>query len=206
MNIICGWHVANSILEKSFEEENYITALKLNYLVYLLYSEYLYLNGEGLFNELFEKTELGPVVPSVYSKFNLFSNQVITKYAKDSTGRTRGITGNTFNESLSRVWEKFKNMDNDIILSYIESGYYYSRREEGETLTQADMLIDEISRKEEELEKEKNYIKKFTRINPYNTLSSIVYNQEQQEIDNAINTLNNIQEQNCSSLTKKRTP
>ena len=63
MNVVCGWNVANSILKKSFEEENYITPLKLNCLVYLLYSEYLYLNGDILCNELFVKTEFGPVLP-----------------------------------------------------------------------------------------------------------------------------------------------
>ena len=162
MEIICGWHVANSILEKSFEEENYITALKLNYLVYLLYSEHLYLKGEGLFNELFEKTELGPVVPSVYSKFNLLSKKVITKYAKDASDRVRAISGDMFDDYLSRIWEKYKNIDEDTILSYIESGYGYSRREDGEALTEADILMDQISRKEKELEKAKSYLRKLT--------------------------------------------
>lgn len=162
MEIICGWHAANSILEKSFEEENYITPLKLNCLVYLLCSEYLYLNGNGLFNEVCEKTELGPVVPSVYYKFNSFRNKVITKYAQDASGRTRGISSDAFDECLSRVWEKFKNIDDDTTLAYIENGSGYSRRELGEILTEADMLMDEISRKEEELENAKSYIKKLT--------------------------------------------
>ena len=43
MNIIYGWNIANSILIKSFKDKIYITPLKLNCLVYLLYSEYLYL-------------------------------------------------------------------------------------------------------------------------------------------------------------------
>lgn len=162
MEIICGWHAANSILEKSFEEENYITPLKLNYLVYLLSSEYLYLNGEGLFNEVCEKTEFGPVVPSVYYKFNSFRNKVITNYAQDASGRTKGISSDVFDECLSCVWEKFKNMDEDTTLSYIESGNCYSRKELGEILTEADMLMDEISRREEELEVAKSYIKKLT--------------------------------------------
>ena len=46
MDVISGWHAANSILKKSFEEKNYVTLFKLNCLVYLIYSEYLYLHGE----------------------------------------------------------------------------------------------------------------------------------------------------------------
>ena len=46
--MISGWVVANSILKKSFEENIYITPLKLNYLVYLLYSNYLYNKNEKL--------------------------------------------------------------------------------------------------------------------------------------------------------------
>lgn len=160
MDIICGWHVANSILQKSFEEENYITPQKLNFLVYLLCSEYLYLYGTGLFNEVCEKTELGPVVPSVYYKFNSFRNKFITRYAQDASGKTKGINSEEFDECLSRVWEKFKNMDDDTTLSYIESGSGYSRKNLGEILTEDDMLMDEISRKEEELENAKSYIKK----------------------------------------------
>ena len=48
MDIVCGRDIANSILKKSFEEEKYITPLKLNCLVYLLYTEYLYIDMEEL--------------------------------------------------------------------------------------------------------------------------------------------------------------
>jgi len=161
MDIVCGWHIANSILKKSFEEENYITPLKLNCLVYLLYSEYLYLNGDILCNELFVKTEFGPVLPSIYSKFSSFGNKVITKYAKDSKGKASGVNGDAFDECLSHVWAKFKNVDDISTLSYIKSGLGYSRREDEDILRENDMLMDEISRKEKELEKAKSYIKKY---------------------------------------------
>lgn len=160
MDIICGWHVANSILKKSFNEEHYITPLKLNFLLYLLCSEYLYLNGTGLFNETFEKTKLGPVVPSVYYKFNSFGNKCITSYAQDASGKTEIVNSEIFADCLSRVWEKFKNLDDYITLLYIESGSSYSEKNLGEILTETDILLDEISRKEEELENAKNYIKK----------------------------------------------
>lgn len=160
MNIICGWYVANSILKKSFEEKNYITPLKLNSLVYLLSSEYLYLHGENLCNELFEKTKFGPVLPSIYFKFNSFKNGVITEYAKDATGKIMHINGIRFNECLSRIWETFKNVDDITILSYIENGKSYSKKEVDRTLTEREILVDEISRQEEKLERAKTYTKK----------------------------------------------
>lgn len=160
MKIICGWHAANSILKKSFDEENYITIQKLNCLVYLLYSEYLYLNGDGLFNEVCQKTEFGPVIPSIYYKFNSFENKVINKYGRDASGKIEGISGSAFDECLCHMWKKFKNIDDDIILLYIEEGNSYSRKKIGEILTETDMLLDEISRKEKELENAKKYIKK----------------------------------------------
>ena len=162
MKIICGWHVANSVLAKSFDEENYITFLKLNYLVYLICSEYLYLDGENLFNELFEKTENGPILPSIYFKFNCFDNSKITDFAKNNFGRAIGINSNLFDECLSHIWERYKNQDEDTILSYIENGNNYSQKENEEILTEIDMLLDEIDRKEKDLLNAKSYIKKLT--------------------------------------------
>ena len=159
MNVVCGWYVANSILKKSFEEKNYITPLKLNCLVYLLSSEYLYLNGECLSNELFEKTKYGPVLPSIYFKFNSFGNRVITKYAKDATGKIIHINGIKFDESLLHIWEKFKNIDDATIISYIGSGSNYSKKEMDRTISEREMLMDEIDRQEKTLEKAKVYTK-----------------------------------------------
>lgn len=42
MNVICSWNVANGFIEKSYEDGIYITPQKLNYLIYLLYSDYLF--------------------------------------------------------------------------------------------------------------------------------------------------------------------
>lgn len=100
------------------------------------------------------------MVPSVYYKFNSFRNKVITNYTQDASGKPKGISSDVFDECLSCVWEKFKNTDKDTTLSYIESGNRYSRKELGEILTEADMLMDKISRREEELEVAKSYIKK----------------------------------------------
>lgn len=160
MNVVCGWNVANSILKKSFEEENYITPLKLNCMVYLLYSEYLYLTGEKLFNEFFEKTKFGPVVPSIYSKFGTLKNNVITRYAKDANDRIMFVRNDKFEECVSHIWEKYKNFSDDTILFYVESGVAVSNKQYGELLSDSDILQAEIYRNEFELKQAKSYVKK----------------------------------------------
>ena len=84
MNIIYGCHIANSILKKSSKDKIHITPLKLNCLLYLLYSEYLYLTGESLFNETFIKTTKGPIVPSVYYNLISYEKTLINNYIKDA--------------------------------------------------------------------------------------------------------------------------
>lgn len=160
MEVICGWHIANSILKKSFDDEIYITPLKLNCLVYLLYSKYLYLTGDKLFNEVFEKTKLGPIVPSIYSKFGTLKNNIITRYARESTGKIIYAKNNKLDECLLQIWEKYKNVSDDTILLTALSGMYISKINYGELLKDNEILTDEIYRSEFELERAKNYKKK----------------------------------------------
>lgn len=160
MDIICGWHIANSILAKSFKDKIYIDYLKLNYLVYILYSDYLYWTGKKLSNETIVKRTNGPVMASIYQKFSCYGKDVIESYAKDARGSVRYVTNETFNDCLSHVWEKCKHKSNKDILSYIESGYGYSGKKIGEVLDEREMLKDVISRKEKELENAKENYKR----------------------------------------------
>ena len=160
MNIIYGCHIANSILKKSSEDKIHITPLKLNCLLYLLYSEYLYLTGESLFNETFIKTTKGPIVPSVYYKFISYENYVINNYIKDAKGKVIYVKDGIFDECLIHIWEKYKNKSDYDILSYIEDGTEYSKKNNEEQLSDIDILNDILTRKEKELENARSYIKK----------------------------------------------
>lgn len=162
MNIIYGWNIANSILIKSFKDKIYITPLKLNCLVYLLYSEYLYLTGEPLLTETFIKTAKGPIVPSIYYKFISYENYVINNYIKDAKGKVTYVKDGIFDECLIRIWGVFKNKSDYDILSYIEDGNEYSKKNNEEQLNDIDILNDILTRKEKELENAKSYIKKLT--------------------------------------------
>ena len=162
MKFIFGWHIANSILIKSFEDKIYITPLKLNCLVYLVYSECLYLTGESLLSEKFIKTEEGPILSSNYYKFSSYGDNVIKTYVKDAKGKVAYVESKIFNVCLNYIWGIFKNTDEYDLLSYIEDGNKYSEKNNEEQIEDIDILSDIISIKEEELEEARGYIKRLT--------------------------------------------
>ena len=159
MNFTCGWYVANSILKRSFEDKIYITSLKLNCLLYLLYSDYLYRYGNKLFNELFVKTSIGPCIPSVCSKFDCFGNDVIDNYAKDAVGRVLVVNGDNFNECLSYVWNTYKYMDDNEILDLVNNFNAVYKKKIDQCLNDVDILDDEIKRNNIILQRAKVYRK-----------------------------------------------
>ena len=163
MDVICGWSVANSILIKSFEDKVYLTPAKLNCLIYLLYSEYLFLTGHPLFNELFSKTKEGPVIDTVYFKFNSYGNDIIRDYAKDAKGKTMYVNNPLFVRCLNYVWEKYKNWSLDDVLLYIETGHVYRYKKIDDIINNNDILSDVIMKKEMEIEQARGYVKRIMR-------------------------------------------
>lgn len=162
MNIICGWNVANSILIKSFKDKVYITPLKLNCLVYLLYSEYLYSTQETLFNETFMKADKGPILFSLYEKFASYKYDVIKRYATDAKSKITYVQNEKFNECLNYIWEKYKNKSENDILLYLENGDRYNKKKTGCVIDKCDILNDIIEIKEKELEQARSYVRKLT--------------------------------------------
>lgn len=162
MNIICGWRVANSILKKSFNDKDniFITPLKLNCLIYLLYSNYLYKTGVELFNESFFKTVNGPVLSSVEFKFGCFKNNVITKFAKDSLGKIFFVVGDEFEKSLSYIWSSYKYMDDMEILDFVNNMDAIREKRVSDLIMVSDILDDEIKRNNKLLENAKMKKKK----------------------------------------------
>ena len=121
MNIVCSWHVANTFIKKAFEEGIYFTPLKLNCLIYLLYSNYLYNTGKALFNEPFLKTSKGPILVNIEAKFGSFKERKIFEYAKDSTGTVYLLSGDDFLASLLYIWNLYKNMSDIEMLTFLNN-------------------------------------------------------------------------------------
>ena len=84
--VISPVYLANSILKEARGKNIKINLEKLNNLIYLIYTDYFYHTQNKLFNEQFSLTEKGPVLPSVYFKFNCYGYEEIKNYASDSKG------------------------------------------------------------------------------------------------------------------------
>jgi uncharacterized phage-associated protein len=120
--------VANSILDKAFSENVPVTNLKLQKLLYLVYKQFLKINGgEPLFGETFEAWPHGPVLPSAYHMFKYFGSKPITQYAHQPFGNPNDIKivdpgFSKFYEVLEHVWVKYGNKSSSELVDLTHQG------------------------------------------------------------------------------------
>ena len=76
--------IANYFIELSKKEDEFITPMKLQKLVYFAHGWYLALTGKPLINEKIEAWQYGPVVNSLYQEFKIYGNNGITSPAIES--------------------------------------------------------------------------------------------------------------------------
>lgn len=67
------------VLSSKPEEEDFMTNLRVNKLLYFIQGCYLSRKNEPLFEENFEAWKLGPVIPSIYNRYKVYGNNPITK-------------------------------------------------------------------------------------------------------------------------------
>lgn len=78
--------VANAFLQRSFEEQNFVTPMKLQKLTFLACGYYLAATGHSLItlpNERFKAWSYGPVSPCLYNEFKEFGGEIITREATE---------------------------------------------------------------------------------------------------------------------------
>lgn len=105
--IITSVNIANSFLQKSFDEGIPLTVLKLNKLIYLFFRNYLKETGNILFSEPFEAWNTGPVLPNVQSKFQSFRKEPVKNFAYDASGHISAlklVAGTEVNRIFNMVW------------------------------------------------------------------------------------------------------
>jgi len=161
-------HVANSFLLKAKKENIGVTPRKLYSLVYLLYSNILYKYGTKLFNEPFQITDEGPIVPSLYYKFNSYGNKKIKSYASNAFGETFYVNNENFNKCLNEIWFQYKDYTENELFTIVtsdNSAYNKARINNILILNDSDILSDEISKNEEMLERAKSLKIKFSGLN-----------------------------------------
>lgn len=79
MKIFDAKYIADCLISmaSASPENNDMTNMKLQKLLYYVQGTCLALHGQRMFNENIDKWQYGPVVPDVYHKFKLKGNQVI---------------------------------------------------------------------------------------------------------------------------------
>jgi uncharacterized phage-associated protein len=102
--------VANNILNRSFRDNDFITPMKLQKILYFLYRDYLKEAKVPLFAERFMAWAYGPVLGSVYDTFRKYTKNNISKYGSYN-GKMYIITEGTvgqFGYILDEIWKKCK--------------------------------------------------------------------------------------------------
>lgn len=150
-------HVANAILKRAKRDNISIKPIKLYYLIYLLYSNVLYKDGTKLFNEPFSVTEIGPVVPTIYFKFNSYRDDKINSYATNALGKAYIVNGSPFDLYLEEIWIKYNNYSETDLYELITSvdSAFYKAKKVNSILKDQDILNDEIIRNENVLKRAK---------------------------------------------------
>jgi len=111
--VITGSILANTFLERAFDEEIEISPMKLQKILYFTCLEYLRFTETLLFTEPFEAWRYGPVLPSAYAEFSSYGKNGITRFARDSQGKVFLVNESAnpqLKEAINRVWEGCKRL------------------------------------------------------------------------------------------------
>lgn len=84
--------VANLLLDWAEQMRTDITPLKMQKLLYFVHADYLIRTKLPLVKETFEAWSYGPVIPSIYEEFRIFSREKITSKASIFNPKTRSKT------------------------------------------------------------------------------------------------------------------
>lgn len=110
---ITSVNIANTFLQKSFDENVPLTVLKLNKLIYLFFRNYLKETGNILFSEPFEAWNTGPVLPNVQAKFQSFRKGPVKKFACDAAGQISTLkleSGTEIHRIFNKVWYTYNSL------------------------------------------------------------------------------------------------
>lgn len=144
--------LANTVLKRAYEEEEKVTPMKLQKLMYFICRNYLKKTNKELVEESFLAWDYGPVLRSAYDEFKPFGAKPITRFAKNSKNEVYIINesiNNDITEVIDDVWQQYKSK-NGIELSEIthqEDGAWhtaYYNRGRGCVIKAEEMKRDEV--------------------------------------------------------------
>jgi uncharacterized phage-associated protein len=107
-------HATNNILQRSFDDGIPVTPMKLQRLLYLTAVDYARrTDGVSPFHEPFQAWKYGPVIRSVYDKFQPIGGDPIRVFARDAAGNghlVREASSPELSAALSTVWAAFQHV------------------------------------------------------------------------------------------------
>ncbi|RVU29958.1 Panacea domain-containing protein [Neptunomonas marina] len=96
--------IANALIQKAHQENNPISNMKLQKLVYFAYGWYYAIKEERLFEEPIQAWKYGPVLPDLYHKFKLyFSNPIPVNHFFVPDGQI----SEEHQELVDKIWEVY---------------------------------------------------------------------------------------------------
>lgn len=140
--------LCNNILLRGMNNNEKITPMKLQKLMYFVCRDYTKRFNSSPISEQFEVWQYGPVLPSVYSEFKSFGANPITEFARDAQGNAFMVSERDnpdLAQIIDSVWAKYHSKSG-IQLSQIthqsNSGWYRAYVENRPYITEGDMRSD----------------------------------------------------------------
>lgn len=108
--------IANKFLELAQQENNSLTQMQIQKLVYISHGFNLALTNEPLIDEQIQAWQYGPVISSLYDEFRGFGSQAITSEATITTiddnfnvnSVIPQINDKQTTQLINAVWDKYK--------------------------------------------------------------------------------------------------
>ena len=143
-------NITNNFIDRSINERERLSPMKLQKLMYFLYRDYLKATQTPLFSERFEAWKYGPVLHSVYDEYRKYKDKDISEYYAEPEQLPYKINEDTnfdFRDAINTVWQKYKTYSG-IELSKIThregSAWYKAWTQNKIFLTDEDIINDEV--------------------------------------------------------------
>ena len=141
--------VANSILQRAFEENIPLTPMKLQKLQYLTYKEYLKQHNKSLFEEDFQTWKFGPVLRTVYDEFRRFNASPISSYAYEDHIKKEAYVVSAkeqnFYAALDFIWKKYAGYRPDqlVDITHVEGGAWDKAKKKQQMYIETKDILEE---------------------------------------------------------------
>ncbi|MDR2427275.1 MAG: DUF4065 domain-containing protein [Endomicrobium sp.] len=106
-------YTANNFIERSFEDNIYISPMKLQKMLYFFYRDYLKRTNEPLFAERFMAWPYGPVLISIYYNFKKYGSRPIDKFVEleGKLFKIKEEIDTNFKDIICEIWNRCRNLD-----------------------------------------------------------------------------------------------